>query len=147
MAEQTLRSIAFPVLDETQIAQLANFSTVAPKHYSDGTTLIAVGERALKFFVVKAGEIEIIDHSGDQPKTLKIHRKGEFTGEISQLTGTPAMLGAIARGDCEVLEIPGQALWHVLNQCPGLSDIILQAFIARRQLLRESANFTGLRVI
>jgi thioredoxin reductase (NADPH) len=34
-----------------------------------------------------------------------------------------------------------------LNQCPGLGDIILQAFIARRQLLRESANFVGLRVI
>ena len=30
---------------------------------------------------------------------------------------------------------------------PGLSDIILQAFIARRQLLRESPNFMGLRVI
>jgi thioredoxin reductase (NADPH) len=35
----------------------------------------------------------------------------------------------------------------VLNQCPGLSDIILQAFIARRQLMRESPNFIGLRVI
>src|SRR5205823_12985276 len=34
-----------------------------------------------------------------------------------------------------------------LNQCPTLSDIILQAFIARRQLLRKSADFTGLRVI
>jgi thioredoxin reductase (NADPH) len=29
----------------------------------------------------------------------------------------------------------------------ALSDIILQAFIARRQLLRQSADFTGLRVI
>ena len=36
---------------------------------------------------------------------------------------------------------------RVLNQDPRLSDIILQAFIARRQLLRESADFTGLRVI
>ncbi len=35
----------------------------------------------------------------------------------------------------------------MLNQCPNLSDIILQAFIARRQLLRESPNFMGLRVI
>jgi thioredoxin reductase (NADPH) len=34
-----------------------------------------------------------------------------------------------------------------LNQCPGLSDIILQAFIARRQVLRELANFIGLRVL
>src|SRR2546425_6197446 len=33
------------------------------------------------------------------------------------------------------------------NQCPTAGDIILQAFIARRQLLRASADFTGLRVI
>jgi thioredoxin reductase (NADPH) len=38
-------------------------------------------------------------------------------------------------------------LREVLNQDPRLSDIILQAFIARRQLLRESDEFTGLRVI
>ncbi len=35
----------------------------------------------------------------------------------------------------------------MLNQCPDLSDIILQAFIARRQLLHQSPDFTGLRVI
>ncbi len=59
----------------------------------------------------------------------------------------PAIATAIARGDCEVFEISGEALRHVLNECPSLSDIILRAFIARRQLLRESPNFTGLRVI
>jgi thioredoxin reductase (NADPH) len=46
-----------------------------------------------------------------------------------------------------VYEITGDALRQVLNQCPAISDIVLQAFIARRQLLRESPNFTGLRVI
>ncbi len=147
MVEHTLHSIAFPVLDEAQIAQLANCTTIVPKHYRDGETLIAVGDRDLKFFIVKSGEIEIIDYSGDEPKTLTVHGKGEFTGDISHLTGTPAIFSAIARGDCEVFEISGEALRHVLNQCPGLSDIILQAFIARRQLLRDSPNFIGLRVI
>src|SRR5207248_2540362 len=52
-----------------------------------------------------------------------------------------------ARGDCEVYEVSGDALRSALNQCPVISDLILQAFIARRQLLRESPNFTGLRVI
>ncbi len=44
-------------------------------------------------------------------------------------------------------EISGEALRQALNQCPILSDIILQAFIARRQLLHKSPDFTGLRVI
>ena len=95
----------------------------------------------------ESGEIEIIDGTGDEPKTITVHRAGQFTGEISQLTGMPAIFTAIARGDCEVYEVAQDALRQVLNQCPGLSDIILQAFIARRQLLRESPDFTGLRVI
>jgi thioredoxin reductase (NADPH) len=147
MAEHTLHSIAFPVLSEDQIAQLANCTAVAPKHYQDGDRLITVGERNLKFFIVKSGEIEILDYSGDQPRTIAIHGKGQFTGDITHLTGMPAIITAVARGNCEVFEISGEALRHVLNQCPGLSDIILQAFIARRQLIRESPNFIGLRVI
>jgi thioredoxin reductase (NADPH) len=147
MAEHTLHSIAFPVLDEGQIAQVASCTTVAPKHYPDGETLISVGDRDLKFFIVKAGAIEILDYSGDEPKTIAIHGKGQFTGDISHLTGMPAIFTAIARGNCEVFEISGGALRHLLNQCPSLSDIILQAFIARRQLLRDSPNFIGLRVI
>ncbi len=147
MAEHTLQSIAFPVLNAEQIAQLANCTAVTPRQCRDGETLVSVGDRIFKFFIVKSGEIEILDYSGDAPKTIAIHHKGEFTGDISHLTGTPAIFTAIARGNCEVFEISGEALRHVLNQCPGLSDIILQAFIARRQLLRESPNFIGLRVI
>jgi thioredoxin reductase (NADPH) len=57
------------------------------------------------------------------------------------------VVSAVARGDCEVYELPREALRRLLNQRPALSDILLQAFIARRQLLRESPEFTGLRVI
>jgi thioredoxin reductase (NADPH) len=147
MAEHNLQSIAFPILDEAQIAQLANCTHVTAKHYRDGEKLITVGERNVKFFVVKSGEIEIVDSSGDQPKTLAVHQKGQFTGDISHLSGMPVIFTAIARGDCEAYEISGDTLRHVLNQCPGLGDIILQAFIARRQLVRESPDFIGLRVI
>ena len=58
-----------------------------------------------------------------------------------------SVISAVARGDCEVDVVSRDALRGALNQCPVLSDIILQAFIARRQLLRESPDFTGLRVI
>ena len=147
MNEHNLLSVAFPTLDETQISQLARCADAAPKLFRDGQTLFAAGERNMNFFVVKSGEVEIVDHSGDERKTVTIHRPGEFTGDVSHLTGLPAVVSGIARGDCEVYEITGDALRNVLNQCPGISDLILQAFIARRQLLRESPNFTGLRVI
>src|SRR4029077_3231349 len=63
------------------------------------------------------------------------------------LTGGPKLVSGIARSDCEVYEITDKALHELLNQDPQLSDIILQAFIARRQVMRESGDFTGLRVI
>ncbi len=147
MAEHTLESIAFPALTSEQIAQIATCTTASPRRCQEGETLVATGNRSFHFFIVKSGEIEILDYSGEKPKTITTHRKGQFTGDVAHLTGAPAVFTAIARGECEVFEITGEALRHVLNQCPGLSDIILQAFIARRQLLRESPNFIGLRVI
>src|SRR3989449_1074013 len=147
MPEHNLQSIAFPTLDEPQISKPAQCPTATPKVYRDGQTLFAIGDRDFKFFIVKSGEIEIVDHSGDEPKTVTVHRKGQFTGEISHLTGNPAVVSAVARGDCEVYVVSGDVLRRILNQWPTAGDLILQAFIARRQLVRASADFTGLRVV
>src|SRR5437588_972059 len=147
MAEHNLHSVAFPTLDQSLIDDLIRCSSVTMKTYRDGQTLFSVGDRDFKFFIVKSGEVEIVDHSGDQPKTVTIHCKGQFTGDVSHLTGNPAVVSAVARGDTEVYEVSGDTLRRILNQCPTAGDIILQAFIARRQLLRASADFTGLRII
>ena len=147
MNEQNLLSVAFPTLDETQISKMVSCTSAVPKVFHDGQKLFSVGDQDFSFFIVKSGEVEIVDDSGDTPKTVTVHHPGEFTGDISHVTGLPAIVSAVARGDAEVYEIPGNVLRRILNQCPTASDIILQAFIARRQLLRESPNYTGLRVI
>ncbi len=147
MAEHDLQSIAFPRLDEAQISRLSSCTAAVSRSYKDGQTLFAVGDRDFRFFIVKSGEVEIVDYSGDEPKRMTVHRQGQFTGDVSHLTGTPAVVTAIARGHCEVHEVSAEGLRRVLNLYPDLSDIILQAFIARRQLLRQSPDFTGLRVI
>jgi len=147
MAENALYAAAFPTLSEAQIAQLGRCAGAMLKQYRAGQTLFRVGERDFKFFVIKSGEVEIVDLSGEAPKTIVVHQPGQFTGEVSQLTGGPSVVSAVARTDCEVYEISTDGLREMLNRCPDLSDLVLQAFIARRQLLRESADFTGLRVI
>src|SRR5262249_16477223 len=147
MPEFDLSSIAFPTLDEAQIARLGACTDAVPRVYEDDQTLLAVGQRNALFFVVKAGEVAIVDYSGDAPRQVTVHRAGAFTGDVSLVTGLPAVVSAIARGRCEVIEFSGEALRRLLNQCPDLSDIILQAFIARRQLLHPSPAFTGLRVV
>ena len=147
MAVQDLNAIAFPTLSEEQVAKLGRYAGAPPKKFRAGEALFRAGDRDPKFFVIKAGELEIVDVTGDQPKTIRVQGPGEFTGDVGHLTGSPKMVSGIARSDLEVYEMSETALRQVLNQDPQLSDIILQAFIARRQLMRESGDFTGLRVI
>src|SRR5437763_16977823 len=116
MAEHDLLSVAFPTLDEAQITRLSECTAAVSRSYQDGQTLFAVGDRDMKFFVVKSGEVEIVDFSGDEPKRVVVHRKGQFTGEISHLTGARAVVSAVARGPTGVLEIPGDALRRLLHQ-------------------------------
>lgn len=147
MPEPALHSVAFPTLNDEQVSELSACAVAGPRRFEDGQRLFNAGDRNLSFFIVKSGAVEILDETGDEPKTVVIHHPGEFTGDVSHLTGLPAVVSAVARGTTEVYEITGDMLRQVLNQCPVISDIVLQAFIARRQLLRESADFTGVRVI
>src|SRR5207253_7080162 len=147
MAAQDLNAMAFPMLTEEQITQLARYAGASTKTFRAGEALFRAGDRDPKFFVIKSGELEIIDVTGDQPKTIRVQGPGDFTGDIGHLTGSPKVVSAIARSDCEVYEMSEADLRKVLNQDPQISDLILQAFIARRQLMRESPEFTGLRVI
>jgi thioredoxin reductase (NADPH) len=147
MAAQDLNAMAFPKLTEEQMTQLARYAGASTKTFRAGEALFRTGDRDPKFFVIKSGELEIIDVTGDQPKTIRVQGPGDFTGDVGHLTGSPKVVSAIARSDCEVYEMSEAELRKVLNQDPELSDLILQAFIARRQLMRESPEFTGLRVI
>ena len=147
MAEHDLRSVAFPKLDESQMAALDRCPLTKLAWYRDGEKLFKVGDRDFKFYVIKSGKVEIVDESGESPRTIAVQGPGEFTGDVAQLTGGPAIVNAIARGDCEVYEVSPEALRKLINDHPDLGDIIMQAFLARRQLLIESGDFVGVRVI
>src|ERR1700681_55249 len=68
MAEQhDLETIAFPTLSEEQIAQLGRYAGAPSKKFRAGVALFRHGEREFKFFVVKSGELEIVDETGDKP--------------------------------------------------------------------------------
>jgi len=147
MVRRDLYGAAFPKLDGIQIASLAKCAEAEVRRYQDGQYLFSVGDRNYKFYVVQSGQVEIREEGSETPKVVRVHCPGEFTGDESQLSGTASLVSAVARGDCDVYEIPTENLRQIWNRCPDLGDIILQAFIARRQLYNESGEFTGLRVI
>jgi thioredoxin reductase (NADPH) len=147
MAQFDLHEIAFPTLTDEQMTKLSGCTGASISTYSAGDVLVHAGDRDFKFFVIRSGEVEILDQTGDRPTTIAVHGRGEFTGDVSHLTGTPAIFAAVALSECQAFAISGDLLKQVINQCPELGDIILRAFMARRQLVRESGTFTGLRVI
>src|SRR5687767_15989255 len=130
MPEHDLHAVAFPKLDDAQLAALERCPKASLKQYRNGEKLFNAGDREFKFFVVKSGEIEIVDESGDGPRTLAVLGKGEFTGDVGHLTGGPSLISAVARGDCEVYEVSSAGVREILNQFPDLGDVIMQAFIA-----------------
>src|SRR3954454_15819409 len=147
MAEPRLHDTAFPTLTPDQMAGLGECHLCKRRRYQDGEALFRAGDRDPRFYVVAAGRIEIVDELGDAPKTIATHGPGAFAGDVSLISGRPAVVTAYARGDTDVYEVSPDALKQLLNHDPELGDMILQAFIARRQLLREPGNFTGLRVV
>src|SRR6476660_353275 len=147
MTEQDLQSVAFPRFDASQLAKLQRCTEAKRERYERGQRLVQTGDKDYKFFVVVSGEVEVLDESSDPPKTIKVHGPGAFTGEMSLMTGRAAIASLVAKTDCEVCAISADGLRQIVNACPDLGDIILQAFMARRQLLREHGEFVGARVV
>jgi thioredoxin reductase (NADPH) len=147
MARTDLETVAFPKLTEAQLAALGRCSFTRLREFHAGDKLFAACDRDPRFFVVKAGEVAIVDESGEQPQTVTVHGPGDFTGDVDQVTGRPAIVSAVARTAGAAYEVSPGALRELLNNHPDLGDLVMRAFIARRQLLTGSGRFTGLRVI
>jgi thioredoxin reductase (NADPH) len=145
--EQDPHSIAFPTFSEDQLAALGRCPLTTLRRFHAGEKLFVACDREPRFFVVKSGKVEIVDESGEQPVAIATHGPGQFTGDVGQVTGTPAIVSAVARTDGEAYEVSPDALRELINDHPALGDLILRAFIARRQLLTAGGSFTGLRVI
>jgi thioredoxin reductase (NADPH) len=57
--------VAFPRLDETQMAALGRCPLTKLRRLQDGQDLFEVGGQDINFFVVKSGAVEIVDESGE----------------------------------------------------------------------------------
>lgn len=144
MADLDMRKVAFPTLDDIHVATLAKFGT--RRVLRDGELLFKAGDREYKFFVVERGAVEIVEHSSGEPKTVTLHEVHAFGGDVSLVTGRPALISAIARGETEVFEIARSDIRRIMGERPALGELLLRAFIARRELLVAS-DFQGLRVL
>ena len=127
---------AFPVLDVPQIARLRAFGTVKDTH--PGEVLFDVGECAYSLVVVLEGATDIVDRANTD-HVLKTSGPGEFNGELGLLTGQSAFTACIISKPGKVLIVPPAGVHEIIATIPDLSNILVTAFAARRQILMLSA--------
>ncbi len=138
------RRIAFPRLDDAQLALLEPFATA--RHVADGEPLFRAGDRAGGFYVVVAGAVEVMDGSGEAPRRVALHGPREFTGDVDILSRRRPVVSAIARGETSVLHIASADVRRLVAAHPALGEVLLRAFVARREAL-VAGGFQGLRVV
>src|SRR2546428_11110297 len=76
---------AFPMLTSAQIARIAVHGQV--RHVQRGEVLMEAGEQTPRFFVVTVGHIAIVRPSGVTEELVTVLRPGQFTGEVTMLSG------------------------------------------------------------
>ncbi|MEL7238297.1 MAG: FAD-dependent oxidoreductase [Planctomycetota bacterium] len=112
-----------------------------------GAICIKAGDRAYPFVVVLQGRVEITatDRTGANV-IVASHGSGEFVGDVDLLTRQAAVFTATAAEDCRLLMVDATQLREVSSRNPRISETILQAALARRELL-AGTGATGVRLI
>lgn len=142
-ANREAMGAAFPTLSETQISFLKDYGVV--RETKAGQVLFQEGDTSYDFIVILEGDVEIVENFGGEDRTIATHGAGRFLGEMNMLTGQAVYLSAVVSEPGKVLAIPPENLREIVTEEPTLSDIILKAFLARRQVLMNVG--TGLRII
>jgi thioredoxin reductase (NADPH) len=131
------RTQAFPVLTQAQISRIR--STAKSRPVQPGEVLFAPGDTSVPFFVLLSGAMEIVqpDLAAGEHLIAK-HDAGEFTGEMTMISGQRCLvLGRVTQGG-EFLEVSGEGLRSLIARDAELSEIFMRAFILRRlELIRR----------
>jgi thioredoxin reductase (NADPH) len=135
---------AYPRLTETQIAELSRYGD--RRATTEGEVLIREGELPPAFYVVVGGTVAVVDGYGTaDERQIGLHGPGRFLGELALITGQPSFVTSVVREAGEVLAIPIDRLQDITVHDAKLGDLIVRAYLARRELLIELG--AGLRII
>jgi thioredoxin reductase (NADPH) len=125
----------FPKLTAEQIERIAAHGVLRP--ITRGEVLIESGQYNVPFFIVKAGEIEVIRPSALDSLLIAIVRQDHFTGDISMILGRPAQMRLRVRVSGEVVELTRDQMHALIQSDAEMSEVLMTAFLARRIAMVE----------
>jgi thioredoxin reductase (NADPH) len=124
----------FPVLSPAQIEIAARFASGPVQAFLPQAKISDVGDRDVPAWLVVSGTLEAYKHNGLSKDALIVsHDEGEFSGEVSQLSGRPALASFRAGSDgCKLLPFDSLHLKALIIGSAEVGEIIMRAFILRR---------------
>jgi len=120
----------FPTLTPAQIARIAQHGHVRPTR--QGEVLVEAGARVVPFFVVTAGEVEVVRPYSAVETVIVVHKPGQFTGEVNMISGRRSLFRARVREAGEVIELNRDQTVGLVQNDAEVSEILMRAFILRR---------------
>ena len=120
----------FPALTDAQIARLSAFGE--QRCVEAREIVFDLGDASRGVFVVLQGSIEVANVTKDHEDVLRVLHRGEFTGEVNQLSGRRSLVRCRAREAGNLLEIARSDLRRVMQNDVELGEVLLRSFMLRR---------------
>ena len=121
-----------PTLSSSQLARLAE---LGEERTADvGEVLYRVGDRDYPFIAIIDGEVAILDAAGNE---IVRHGASGFLGELNLLSGQTVFVTAAVIAPTRYIAVQRDTLRSLLYEDGPLSDLVLSAFIARREGLQR----------
>src|SRR5262245_24795364 len=123
-------ALMFPILSAAQTARIASHGVVRPT--TRGEVLIEGGQTDVPFFVVTAGEIEVVRPSGLGDLLIAAVQAGQFTGDVSMILGRPALMRLRVSEPGEVVQLTRVQMHALIQTDAEVSEVLMKALIHRR---------------
>jgi small-conductance mechanosensitive channel len=104
--------------------------------YANGEIIVREGEPGQSLFIVRRGRVAI--GIGQDLREVAVTDTGGYFGEMSLLTGEPRTATVVARGDCVVLEITGEAFAAYVKSRPEAIDQLANAATVRKRAIDQT---------
>jgi thioredoxin reductase (NADPH) len=127
------RTQSFPVLTAAQIGRVRGCGKL--RRVGPGEILFEPGDSEVPFFVLLSGSMEIVQPDLGGEREIVKHGPGEFTGEMTMISGQRCLVRGRVTEAGEFLEISAGGLRSLVARDAELSEILMRAFILRRLAL------------
>jgi thioredoxin reductase (NADPH) len=120
------------VLSRTQLKTLAAHGE--ERRAEVGEKLFEIGDATYPFVAILEGEVAVTDAGGHE---IVRHGASGFLGEMNLLSGQTVFLTAVVTEPMRYIAVDRESLRRLLFEDGGLSDLLLTAFVERRELLQQ----------